>query len=281
LDSRLWAAHLNSSQAGRIEKSKYDTAVTSAKPGASASWNSLVVKAAGPHLVMRAFFSCGCHSCGCGHDAAHGCGPHNLVGHHHPGGGCVLPHGAAQAAPALGDTTLLGHLIGIWKTLGTQQLTVVCAASDAGIAAELDRLQFPPRDRILNPEPARGMFGSIQCAAGWPGWRPGVTHWTIVLGDQPHLQPATLQALLEFAAAHPADVCQPSRNGRARHPVILSAAAFQKLASSPAPTLKDFLHSLSTEIKLVELPDAGLDLDLDHPADYELAIRQHSARPQP
>jgi molybdenum cofactor cytidylyltransferase len=180
-----------------------------------------------------------------------------------------------------GDTTLLGHLIRVWQSLGAGQLAVVCAASDAGIAAELDRLQFPPADRIPNPDPARGMFSSIQCAAGWSGWRPGLTHWAIVLGDQPHLQPATLQALLDFAAAHPQNICQPGHAGRARHPVILSAAAFNRLASSPAPTLKDFLQPLSAEIKLVELPDAGLDLDLDHPADYELAIRHRAAKPQP
>ena len=117
------------------------------------------------------------------------------------------------------------------------------------------------------------MFSSIQCAAQWPGWDSRLTHWAIVLGDQPHLRSDTLRALLEFSASHPESVCQPGRNGRPRHPVLLPGHVFARLKNSSAETLKQFLQSAGAERKLCELDDVGLDFDIDLPADYERAVR--------
>src|SRR6516225_5725334 len=76
-----------------------------------------------------------------------------------------------------GETSVLGHLAGQWRGLGAGQVTVVCAGGDDTLAAELDRLEFSAENRIVNPEPTRGMFSSIQCAALWSGWRHELTHW--------------------------------------------------------------------------------------------------------
>src|SRR4051812_5400227 len=91
------------------------------------------------------------------------------------------------------STSVIGHLIDQWQSLGVSQICVVCAADDQALAQELNRLGFPEALRILNPLPERGMFSSIQCAARWPGWNPTLTHWAIILGDQPHLSPASLR----------------------------------------------------------------------------------------
>src|SRR5262245_9128299 len=87
--------------------------------------------------------------------------------------------GRPKLRPAWEHTTVLGHLVGLWQEAGAGQVAVVCAADDAPIAAECDRLGVPGEKRIVNPEPGRGMFSSIQCAARWPGWRADVTHWAI------------------------------------------------------------------------------------------------------
>jgi len=180
--------------------------------------------------------------------------------------------GAPKALLPWGATSALGHLIGQWQKLGSEQVTVVHAA-DRAIEAELDRLAFPRSNRILNPAPERGMFSSIQCAANWPGWQPGLTHWLIALGDQPHLRERTLRALLDFGAAHPERICQPGRQGRPRHPVLLPKDAFAQLRDSAAAHLRDFLQAHADNCVVFESDDPGLDLDLDHPADYEQAIR--------
>jgi molybdenum cofactor cytidylyltransferase len=174
-----------------------------------------------------------------------------------------------------GPTTVLGHLLEVWKNLSARQVAVVRSESDSAMDAELDRLKFPKSNRITNPAPERGMFSSIQCAAQWPGWEPGVAHWAIVLGDQPHLRPGTLAGLLEFAGRHPGKICQPSRRGRPRHPVLLPSAVVNELGQSRAETLKGFLEPLAGEVRLIELEDPGLDMDMDTPADYEKALKMY------
>lgn len=172
-----------------------------------------------------------------------------------------------------GTTTVVGQLIGQWRQLGASQIAVVCAANDLNMQAELDRLGFPREDRIYNPQPEQGMFSSIRCAAAWGGWREGLTHWAIVLGDQPHLRQETLRALIEFVAAHPDNVCQPVSEAHARHPVICPRHTFGRLANSSAEHLKAHLQKHAERLCYIDLADPGFGLDIDRPADYQAALR--------
>jgi molybdenum cofactor cytidylyltransferase len=133
----------------------------------------------------------------------------------------------------------------------------------------LDRLNFPHVNRIENPEPERGMFSSIVCAAHWNGWRSDISNWTVVLGDQPHLQTATLRHLLEFSAQNQEAICQPVFGGRTGHPVILPRTVFGELKKTGAATLKDFLKLAAPPSVRCPVTDAGLSLDMDTPEDYE------------
>jgi molybdenum cofactor cytidylyltransferase len=171
------------------------------------------------------------------------------------------------------NTSILGHLIDRWRQLGARHIGVVYASGRGEVETELDRLQFPVPNRILNPQPERGMFGSLQCAARWPQWETGLTHWAIVLGDQPHVRLATLRQLLDWAAAHPESICQPARQGRPKHPVLLPKILFEQLPATPAQNFRQFLQSAPGHIQLCESADAGLDLDLDEPADYARALQ--------
>jgi molybdenum cofactor cytidylyltransferase len=169
-----------------------------------------------------------------------------------------------------GDSSVIGHLVCRWRALGAAQIAVVCAVGDAALRAELDRLEFAAADRILNPDPSRGMFSSILCAVRWPGWRQEISHWVISLGDQPHVQERTLRALIAFGAAHPARICQPARAGKARHPVMLPARAFRRLSRWTDGTLRGFLELEA--VALCDVDDAGLEIDLDEPRDYARAL---------
>ena len=169
-------------------------------------------------------------------------------------------------------TTVIGHLISQWQELGTAQIAVVLRANDTALTGELDRLNFKKSDRIENPQPERGMFSSIVCAANWSGWQPEISRWAVVLGDQPHLQPETLRQLLEFAAQNPAAICQPEFGGRIGHPVILPAAALGQLKSSGADTLKTFLKLTLLPCVHCPVTDPGLSLDMDSPDDYKRLV---------
>jgi molybdenum cofactor cytidylyltransferase len=164
--------------------------------------------------------------------------------------------------------TVLSHIINEWQFLGASQIAVVCDPKNGSTLLELDRLKF--NSRIFNDDPARGMFSSILTAATWPGWNSDITHYAIILGDQPHLNRRTLTKVIE-AARNTSGIVQPSHRNRPRHPVFLSSKIFQELRHSTSKTLKEFIALHHGAITLVELPDSELDLDLDYPQDYETA----------
>ena len=173
------------------------------------------------------------------------------------------------------DTTVIGQIISQWRGLGAGQIAVVLRADDHALAAELDRLDFSKSDRIENPQPERGMFSSILCAANWNGWRQEISNWGIVLGDQPHLQPETLRQLLEFSAQNKEAICQPASGGHAGHPVILPQRALVELKTTGADTLKTFLKQNSGRSVQCSVADPGLSLDMDTPEDYKRLQDSH------
>lgn len=167
------------------------------------------------------------------------------------------------------DTTVIGQIIRQWRELGAGQIAVVQRPNDPALFAELDRLDHPRADRIDNPQPEQGMFGSIICAANWTGWRQEISSWAIALGDQPHLRLDTLRGLLEFHAANADAICQPEFDGHARHPVILPRAAFEELRRTRAETLKDFLKLAACRSVCWLTNDSGMALDMDTPEDFK------------
>lgn len=177
-----------------------------------------------------------------------------------------------------GETTVLGRLLQQCAAQKTRQIAVVCAAGAQSLSEELERLGFPEPDRILNPAPDRGMFSSIQCAANWSGWNVALTHMMIMLGDQPHLRCETLRTLLDFGARNPKKICQPLRSGRRKHPVLLPKHIFVELKRSSAGDMKMFLLENAKDLSGFESADAGLDLDMDTPEDYERVTRMFFGR---
>jgi molybdenum cofactor cytidylyltransferase len=116
------------------------------------------------------------------------------------------------------------------------------------------------------------------CAANWSGWQPDINTWAIVLGDQPHLKPETLRALLAFYRENPGTICQPASDGHRRHPVLLPRRAFDELKNSPADTLQNFLKLSSCPRVLFSVNDSSLALDLDTPEDYHKMVTAQPSR---
>lgn len=175
------------------------------------------------------------------------------------------------------NTTIIGHIIHQWQELGASQTVIVHRPDDTLMATELDRLKFPPSNRIENPRPEKGMFSSILCAANWHGWKKDISSQAIMLGDQPHLRPDTLRALLQFHQEHPDAVCQPEFQGHLRHPVLLPRKIFDELKQTRVETLKDFLKLIPHPAVQYPMNDTGLSLDLDTPEDYKEALIQFSS----
>jgi molybdenum cofactor cytidylyltransferase len=181
--------------------------------------------------------------------------------------------GQPKMALPWGGTSILGHILDQWSRLASH-VAVVTAPGENAVAAELNRLLFPAANRIINPTPEKGMFSSIQSAAQWPQWKHELTHFALVLGDQPQISFQILQELREFAVRNPAVICQPSRSGRPKHPLILPRKAFEQLGPAAAGTLRDFLQTNHFPRLQLPLDDPSLDVDLDTPEDYASAKKR-------
>lgn len=166
-----------------------------------------------------------------------------------------------------GNETIIEHSVRRWAAVGATS-TVVVAANDPAL---IDAVQRSGGFHIINPDPDRGMFSSVRCAAQWPRWEATLTHWFISLGDQPHLRDTTLRQLICAVQADPASVWQPAYRGRRCHPVVLPKESFAALRDSPAYNLKAFLASSVIERRSVEIDDPGLEIDIDTPEDYARA----------
>ena len=199
-------------------------------------------------------------------------------------GAAILAAGAStrMGSPKMllpwAQTSVLGHIVKLWsEQLRAGQVVVVCAPAPSPVSVELDRVGVPESNRIINPQPERGMFSSIQCASAWRGWKNELTHFALILGDQPHLRAQTLEVLLESAQCEPSAIHQPSLNDRPKHPIIFPAAGWRPLAETKCGTLREYLKEAGNrrpplQRVLVEVDDPGLDLDLDSPADYHAAL---------
>jgi molybdenum cofactor cytidylyltransferase len=165
-----------------------------------------------------------------------------------------------------GDGTVVGHSVRQWTAAGAASIAVVVAADDTELINEVRKSGAL---HITNPDPDRGMFSSVRCAAEWPHWDVTLTHWVISLGDQPHLRDTTLRQLIRAVQTDPSSVWQAAYGGRRRHPVVLPKSLFVALRDTTAPDLKAFLES--SPRSSVEVDDPGLEIDIDTPEDYARA----------
>lgn len=138
-------------------------------------------------------------------------------------------------------------------------VVVVSAESEAAIASALDGL---PVTVVVNPDPARGMFSSIQCGvAGMGEGEQGV----LLPGDMPYVQPATVAAVLA-AATRTRMTVSASHEGRRGHPIALSAALVARILSAPATAVLSEERSREPFLT-IEVPDPGVHRDVDRPED--------------
>ncbi|HYG24328.1 MAG TPA: nucleotidyltransferase family protein [Verrucomicrobiae bacterium] len=166
-------------------------------------------------------------------------------------------------------TTVIAHVLQLWNDLGARRVMPVVRPDDSALASELDRLGVPRELRIVNHNAEHGMFSSIQAAARSSMSTASATHVVLTLIDQPHLNAEMIKPLLEFASLHSESICQPSYQGRGRHPLVFPAQLFAMLKHHAGPTLKEFMAEHAGRRSAVELNDPRLNEDIDTPEDYE------------
>jgi molybdenum cofactor cytidylyltransferase len=183
----------------------------------------------------------------------------------------VLAAGAARRYGALkqllpwGTGTMLSQVVDTALASGARPVVVVLGSQAEACRSALgDR----PVMVVINPAWARGQSSSLQAGlAALPG---NVMAALFPLADQPQVTVATLDALIERHRASLAPVVWPAYRGQRGTPVLFGRELFPELMRLTQDVGgRALLGSHAASAERVDVPDAGILLDIDTPQDYQ------------
>ena len=124
---------------------------------------------------------------------------------------------------------------------------------------------------LTNPHPGEGPITSMRLAlAELADSVEGVIYLAV---DHPCVRAETVAALLASARSTDAELVIPTYEGQRGHPSFFRKSLFGELAD---PTLdggaRTVVHKYLDTALLVEVPDPGILLDIDTPAEYEAML---------
>jgi molybdenum cofactor cytidylyltransferase len=173
--------------------------------------------------------------------------------------------GKKLLAPIAGEP-LLDHTIRSMLEGGvTEVIVVVSADARRELARDVGAMNDASVRVLENADPSHGMFSSIQIGvAGAVG-----DALLILPGDMPYVRPETVRALIAKYRERPA-IVSPRHKGKRGHPVVMPLSLRDEIAAtSPTATLHDVIHHHQDQRVDLEVEDAGVNRDVDVPADLE------------
>ena len=116
---------------------------------------------------------------------------------------------------------------------------------------------------VVNPNADGGMGTSLACGVA----ASEADGWVIALADMPAIRPMTIQVVAEALAAGAA-LAAPAYHGQRGHPIGFARRFRAALAALDGDRGgRDILAQHSNELRLIEVDDPGVLVDIDHAAD--------------
>jgi len=109
---------------------------------------------------------------------------------------------------------------------------------------------------------SRGQARSLAAGVAAFDQAPGLV---VGLGDMPFVAPATLRAIVGQMSADPEHIVRPRHAGQPGNPVGFPPHAFAALARIEGDTGAREVIAASDKVRFVEVDDAGVLTDVDHP----------------
>ena len=164
-----------------------------------------------------------------------------------------------------GDATLLDHTVATARRCGFDQIVVPLGGAHEDVQSTVD---LSGVDVVVNYAFGSGCSSSIAAALGTVDPRCDVL--VLMLGDQPGVTPATVDALLAGRGDAPLAVCRYD-DGRG-HPLAFTPSVFSELGHLHGDKgVWRLLDERADEVVDVRLP-GPVPLDVDTPEDYEAVL---------
>jgi len=170
-----------------------------------------------------------------------------------------------RALPGRPETPLLLAVLETVRAAGPDLIVVVIGCEAATMRALLVGQSV---EIVENPRWAEGLSASLQ--AGLQRLPAHIEAAIFVLADQPLLQPATLRALGETYRAAGAAIVAPTFEGRRGNPILFDRCTFDALRRMRGDQGgRSLLREGGFSVAEAPVPDAGVLLDVDTPADLQ------------
>ncbi len=172
-----------------------------------------------------------------------------------------------------GERTVIGQVVERLTARSLQSVVVVTG----GHAEQVKQvLQGGGVDSVLNPGFAAGeMLSSLQVGVRALAGR-NVAACLVVLGDQPWLEPAVVEAVLAGYAAGPAGLVAPVHHGRRGHPVLIDRRHWPELlALAPGLAPRHLLQRHPADTLLVPVETDSILQDMDTWEAYQRALGRY------
>jgi molybdenum cofactor cytidylyltransferase len=158
-------------------------------------------------------------------------------------------------------------------TLSTDFVVVVAGKNEAALAPIV---YANGASMVVNPDPARGQFSSLQIGLREVLNR-GRDAAMITLVDRPPASRATVQSLRQAFEDASQDVWAvvPEFSGKHGHPYVAGREMIEQFLQAPATaSARDIEHSLQAHIQYVAVADPCVALNINTPEEYAaLAVK--------
>lgn len=145
---------------------------------------------------------------------------------------------------------------------------ILALGRDAAMVA--DALPAGRHTTLINPRYAQGMGVTLALAVG--SLAPEIIGAVVLLGDQPFMPTAVIQATLAEARAQPGRIIMGEVDGRRGHPVYLPRRVFARVAALTGDEGARAIIAQETDaITLIHIAESHAQFDIDTLEDYRRA----------
>jgi molybdenum cofactor cytidylyltransferase len=176
--------------------------------------------------------------------------------------------GRCKALLEIGGKTAVEQIQGNLAEAGIKTQVVITGHH----AAEIE-LAIPSGFCVFNADyAAGGMISSVK--SGVRSVRDQCDAMLVALVDHPLVAAETARRLIAAWILEPNKIVRPRYDSRMGHPVVIPATLADSILELPREaTLKTWMAQRADQVKVVDVDDEGILIDLDTPADYEKAKR--------
>ncbi|MBI5302227.1 MAG: nucleotidyltransferase family protein [Chloroflexi bacterium] len=182
-----------------------------------------------------------------------------------------------QPKPLLpfGDRTIIEHILSILDDCDLAESVIVTGHYHQAIEECLSGM---PITLAFNPDYANGeMLNSLQVGLQAVSEMPDAA--LILLGDQPALEPAVVQAVVAAYEDGLGSIVMPSFQMRRGHPLLIERKHWDAILGLRAgQTLRDFMRAVNAEIYHVEVNTSSILRDMDTPDEYQRELAEYINR---